>query len=234
VPLNLTWGAPTDVPANTASLLYTLETSSNAGTSWAVQLTVTNNNTAAAGATPVFAASNSRTVQFAAGSSTQVRVKVAARDAAGATLATSAYTTAPALTPAAEQETSTAIAYSPTTSWTAGAVTGAWGGWVNSANQATTTTSGPSATYSFTGTQVSWVSTKGADRGKASVSVDGGAPTTVDLYSATVTPSSVVFARSGLIDGPHTIKITLLGTHNTAAASTSPNRVDVDSFIVLP
>jgi hypothetical protein len=64
-----------------------------------VQVTVTNNNTAAAGATPVFSASNSRTLNLTAGTSYLARVKVAARDAAGATLATSAYATTAAFTP---------------------------------------------------------------------------------------------------------------------------------------
>jgi hypothetical protein len=100
VPVNFTWTRPpSGIPANAASLLYTFETSTNGGATWQVQVTVTNNNTAAAGATPVFSASNSRTLNLTAGTSYRARVKVAARDATGATLATSAYATTAAFTP---------------------------------------------------------------------------------------------------------------------------------------
>jgi titin len=93
VPVAITWGEPTSVPANTASLMYTLETSTNGGASWTVQLTASDKNTAN------FASTQSRTLQLSTTSTYQVRVKVAAQDAAGATLATSGYATSAAFKP---------------------------------------------------------------------------------------------------------------------------------------
>jgi hypothetical protein len=62
-------------------------------------------------------------------------------------------------------------------------------------------------------TDVAWVSTVGPDRGIATVSVDGGPPRTVDLYSPTPQPAQVVWATNGLKAGvQHSIKVTATAT----------------------
>jgi hypothetical protein len=50
---------------------------------------------------------------------------------------------------------------------------------------------------------------------------------TVDLYAATPAVRRVVFNKSGLVAGSHTLKVTVLGTRN---ASSTDTRVDVDAF----
>ncbi len=83
-----------------------------------------------------------------------------------------------------------------------------------------TVNNGDSAVYTFTGTAVSLITEKNADRGNISVSVDGAAATTVNVYNATFVPQQTVFTKSGLANGTHTIKVTKLsGTY-----------MDVDAF----
>ena len=83
----------------------------------------------------------------------------------------------------------------------------------------------------LSGSTVAWVSTTGPDRGMATVSVDGGAAVTVDLYSATLKPATVVWQATNLGTATgHTIKVTVLSTRN--AASTG-NKVDIDAYLGL-
>jgi hypothetical protein len=78
---------------------------------------------------------------------------------------------------------------------------------------------------------VAWVSTTGPDRGMASVSVDGGPAQTVDLYSATPQPATLVWQASNLgTANGHTIKVTVLSTRNPAS---SGNKVDIDAYLAL-
>jgi hypothetical protein len=128
----------------------------------------------------------------------------------------------PAFTLKADQESSSAIAYS--TGWTAGVQAGAFGGSVRFATSLTST-----ATFSFTGKSFGFLTTKGRNRGKAQVSVDGGAPATVDLFQAAVGPRRMVFVMNGLTAGPHTVVVKLAGKNAAATAS----RVDVDAFLSL-
>lgn len=94
------------------------------------------------------------------------------------------------------------------------------------------------ASFAFSGTEVSWVAAKWYNRGQAAVSVDGGPETTVDLYSAgtgdlsTVLTQQVVYTSSGLSDGPHTLTIRVLGTKQTAS---SDYLITIDAFdVTLP
>ena len=83
-------------------------------------------------------------------------------------------------------------------------------------------TSSVGATYTipFTGRQLRWISTKGPIYGMASVSVDGAAATTVDLYSATTSNRQILFSTGPLSYGLHTVKITCTGAKNAAATGT--------------
>lgn len=91
-------------------------------------------------------------------------------------------------------------------------------------------TAGHTATFSFVGTSIGWVSIKGWNRGIAEVRVDGVLKETVDLYNATVQVKRVVFVLNNLPDGAHTIEIKVLGTKNVLSGGT---RVDVDAFELL-
>ena len=95
---------------------------------------------------------------------------------------------------------------------TYGAETGTFrGGSVRASNQGAAT-----ATFSFTGTAVTWVGTRCNVCGTAAVSIDGGVPATVDTFgprSPGALVSEPVFSAAGLDPGrPHTLSITVPGT----------------------
>jgi hypothetical protein len=89
--------------------------------------------------------------------------------------------------------------------------------------------SGATATLTFTGTGIDWITARGRSYGKASVSVDGGPATTVDLYRSSPAWQVVGRSVSGLAPGSHTIVVKVLGTKNGAATGTL---VPVDAFVV--
>jgi len=82
------------------------------------------------------------------------------------------------------------------------------------------------ATFNFSGTEVSWVSTKSPKRGKAKVFVDGVLQATVDLFASSIKDRQIVYTATGLSAGPHTLKIQVVGT-------TGRPRVDIDGIIAL-
>ena len=55
------------------------------------------------------------------------------------------------------------------------------------------------------------MATRASDRGQASVSIDGGTPVVVDLYSASFQGRRIVFAANGLSASSHTLVITVHG-----------------------
>jgi Zn-dependent metalloprotease len=117
------------------------------------------------------------------------------------------------------QETpSASLVYKKT--WATASVGTPWGTTRYSKTKAAT------ASYTFSGTDVAWVSSRGPKRGKAKVYIDGGLMQIVDLHSSTSSLRKIVFVASGLSAGQHTIKIYVNGT-------TGRPRVDVDGFIVL-
>jgi hypothetical protein len=74
---------------------------------------------------------------------------------------------------------------------------------------------------------LTWVTRKGPDQGKASLTIDGTDEGSVDLYAASA--ASFSKAYTGLTNRAHTVVITVLGTKN--AASTGFN-VRLDAFVV--
>jgi hypothetical protein len=82
---------------------------------------------------------------------------------------------------------------------------------------------GSSVTATFTGTHLSWIAKKSPSYGKARVTVDGGDPVVVDLYSATTLNKQNVWSTRSLAPGNHSVKIEWTGTKNAAAANTSIN-----------
>jgi hypothetical protein len=93
-----------------------------------------------------------------------------------------------------------------------------------------TQAAGETMTVPFRGTAISWIGYRGPDAGIANVTVDGGAPTQVDLYSPTATFQPIVFTKTGLTDTTHTLVIQSTGTKNAASSAA---RVVVDALDVM-
>jgi hypothetical protein len=108
--------------------------------------------------------------------------------------------------------------------WTTQTVAAATGG-----TQRFSVAANATATASFTGNSIAWISSKGPNRGRADVYVDGVKVATVNLYNATVAQRSVVFARA-VTPGVHTIQVKVLGSR---VAPSTGNQVYVDAFAVL-
>lgn len=96
--------------------------------------------------------------------------------------------------------------------WNSGASSGAY-----QDDEHWTGTSGASFTILFYGTQMKLYATTNAHHGIAEVSIDGGEPVDVDLYSSDRTPQALVYTSPELSMGPHTITVTNSGRHNSAA-----------------
>lgn len=121
--------------------------------------------------------------------------------------------------------------------WTSGPLSGAYGGSVHHSAQA-----GKMAQFDVRSTDLSqssgvsqaqsiaWVSTKGPNRGKAAVWLDGVKVATVNLYAPALHTSEVVFSRNVNPSRSHVLKIEVLGTKSSASTGA---RVDVDAFVVL-
>ena len=90
-----------------------------------------------------------------------------------------------------------------------------------------TTSSGSSAQYSFSGTAITWLGPKGPDHGKADVYIDGALATTIDLYAASRADQVVLFSRTGLSNGTHTVKVQARSDKNAASTNVY---VEVDAF----
>ena len=92
-------------------------------------------------------------------------------------------------------------------------------------------TSGETATYTFSGTTVTWIGGKNSDHGKADVAVcdaagaNCGASTTVDTYSPSATVQQQLYTAAGLTNTTHTLRITV-----RADSSGSGHYTDVDAF----
>ncbi len=85
-----------------------------------------------------------------------------------------------------------------------------------------------SVTFAFRGTSVDWYTVRGPRQGRAAIYVDGALVRTVDNY-ASEPAYDVAEGVTGLADGPHTLRIVVLGTSRPAAGGTL---VAVDRFVV--
>jgi len=157
--------------------------------------------------------SSSLTLHLATGH--KYRFKVSATDNAGNTSTTKAGKT---YTLTRVQETSKSIAYS--SGWKRHSLSGASGGHVKSAKHG-----GSTATFSFHGSQVAWVSTEGPKYGSAKVKIGSGKATKVSLHTSTAEAGWIVDVIS-TSSASHKLVISVLGTKGHP-------RVDVDAFIVL-
>lgn len=205
VPTKMSWSASDD--SGVAG--YELQQSVNGGSFKAVSLPS--------------ATATAKTLQLQPGSTYQFRVR--ATDRVGNTSDWVNGTEQPFLVdPHQENENSGAMVYTET--WTQQALGSAYGGSLKHAS-----TAGSTAQFTFTGRNVAWVSTKGPNMGKATVSVDGVIVGTINLYNAASQNRKIVFSQSALDPMvSHTIAVQALGTKQAASSGT---RVDVDAFVVL-
>lgn len=101
---------------------------------------------------------------------------------------------------------------------------GTWAGYSNpvfsGGSYFYTNQTGSSVMAAFTGTQLHLISRKGAVFGIANISVDGGAPVSVNLYSATDQYKQDVWSTGVLASGLHTVRITCSGQKDAAATNT--------------
>jgi hypothetical protein len=85
-----------------------------------------------------------------------------------------------------------------------------------------------SVTINFTGLDLVWIANKGPTYGQATVTVDGGTPTTVDLYSSKARWKQTAWTTGILDMGAHTVKIEWAGTKSKGATGTDINVDAVD------
>ena len=76
-----------------------------------------------------------------------------------------------------------------------------------------------------------WLGRRQSNFGITDVFIDGTKVASVDLYSPSIQFKQVLFQRSGLSAGEHTIKIVRSGTKNSSSTGTVQR---LDAFVVLP
>jgi len=91
------------------------------------------------------------------------------------------------------------------------------------------TTAGTQATFTFTGTSVSWIGARGPQTGIARVLLDGVLVAEVDTYNTTEEIQANVYSATGLAAANHTLTIEVTGLKNAASTDTY---IVVDAFDV--
>jgi len=89
---------------------------------------------------------------------------------------------------------------------------------------------GASVTVRFTGTAFAWIAKKSPVYGIARLTLDGSAPTTVDLYHAAEIWQQTVWQTSGLTNTTHTLVIEWTGSKNAAATDYN---IGIDAFEIV-
>ncbi len=77
---------------------------------------------------------------------------------------------------------------------------------------------------------MAWVTTKGSNRGRADVYLDGVKVATVDLYSPNLQTRRAMWATAVDPTVTHTLEVRPLGTKNTSASAAI---VDLDGVVIL-
>ncbi|MFL6571405.1 MAG: hypothetical protein ACJ8G4_06615, partial [Burkholderiales bacterium] len=136
-------------------------------------------------------------------------------------------TTPPSSRPGRFEETDATVTLSP----------GHWGpadaryGW-SGGNAVRSTVPGATASFTFSGTWVTWIGERNENSGIALVSVDGGPAKRVDLYARPNEIRTPVITLHDLSPGQHVLTIQVTGEKNEHAPLTSPAVVVVDAFDV--
>jgi hypothetical protein len=154
-----------------------------------------------------------------------------ARDAAGnrTTSATVTVTVSNAPPSGTTRSEESAATLSPAGAWSELSSAGA-GATLSGDRAVFASASGARATFTFTGTGVSWIGLRCEICGFANVFLDGALAGTIDTYAATrPSTSGTLFTVSGLTAGSHTLAIEATGTQNAASGGAN---VVVDAFDV--
>lgn len=88
-------------------------------------------------------------------------------------------------------------------------------------------TNGSYAQISFTGTSIKWIGAKNTGHGNAKVYIDGNLDATVDTYASSWLKQQVLYEKTDLVSGPHTIKVEVTNTKN---GNSSNYYQDIDAF----
>jgi hypothetical protein len=147
---------------------------------------------------------------------TSYRYRLRATDQLGAV---SGYVYGPSFKPIMTDQDSSAVTWSGT--WHTVSLSGTYGGTTRYSGSA-----GASASFTFTGSSIAWVSYRGPNRGSATVYVDGTYVTTVNLNASSNSSRRIVWTRNFAAMGTRTVKIVVVGTAGHP-------RVDVDAFARL-
>jgi hypothetical protein len=89
---------------------------------------------------------------------------------------------------------------------------------------------GASLTFRFVGSYCGWLAKTSDQYGKAAITVDEGAASTVDLYSKETMWRHVVWETKSLPFGEHTVKIDWTGKKNTGSKAT---RINMDAVEIV-
>ena len=143
-----------------------------------------------------------------------VSFRVTAFDAAShTTISTSA-----ALSARLVQQTATGITRKGTwTPYALGTLSGGSDTWAKAA--------GATATFTFTGRSIGFVTMRGTGRGYVTIIVDGSTVAKVLLYRSTAQPRYIAWSKA-LAYGSHTVKLVVAGTAGRP-------RVDLDAFVTI-
>ncbi|MDT8716139.1 hypothetical protein IAI10_05685 [Clostridium sp. 19966] len=114
-----------------------------------------------------------------------------------------------ALSAGSYEETNSNLTYVGT--WSSESNSGYSGGSAKISNS-----NGSYVSFSFTGTGFRWYGLAGPNIGNAIVTIDGNS-TTIDNYSASNTFKKVVYEKTGLSSGTHTVKIQVSSNKNASA-----------------
>jgi hypothetical protein len=123
------------------------------------------------------------------------------------------------------QDTHSSVAYS--TGWALGNRDKTY----SEGSAAESSTPGAQATFTFTGTSVSWIGGRGNITGIARVFLDGAFVDEVDTFSPTEAPQKTIYTLRGLDAGTHTLTIEVTGLKNAASGDTW---ILIDAFDVAP
>lgn len=129
------------------------------------------------------------------------------------------------------QESNAAVSPAPAGAWV---LRGTEVAAFSSGTAGSSNVAGATATFTFTGTAMSWIGLKCNVCGIATVAVDSGVAISVDTAGPAAPGSAglaseAVFTASGLVAGPHSAVITVTGT-----TTSGDTHVVVDAFDVMP
>lgn len=113
-----------------------------------------------------------------------------------------------------------------TGSWNQGI---SWSGDYNN-DEAATNTPGATASFTFTGTSVEWITSLDSTKGEADVYIDNNkVASNIDLYSGWRVNQVIGYAATGLSNATHTIKIVVDNAHDSQSSN---YYVSIDAFAV--